>query len=158
MSTIHNMEAPVLDVAESERRDASDRRSSRTPIFSRYWLTGRRKGARRIGEGDNIYVDRYVWAEWALVGGILVLSALDLIFTLIHLAVGGEEANPAMAWLLSHGRGVFGAVKMATTMLGLLVLLLHVRFRRVRTLLFGAFFLYAALMVWHLVVAVARGG
>ncbi|MGQ0612935.1 MAG: DUF5658 family protein [Planctomycetaceae bacterium] len=152
------MEIPVQERAETEHRGETDRRRARTPLFSRYWLVGRRKGARRAGEGENIYVDRYRWAEWGLVAGILVLSALDLIFTLIHLAVGGEEANPAMAWLLSRGRGVFGAVKMGTTMLGLLVLLLHVRFRRVRTLLIGALCLYAALMGWHLVVAVVRGG
>jgi len=155
MSTIHNIEG--LEVLEDERRGAGDRRRRRTRLFSRFWLRGRRRGARRDGEGENVYVDRYRRAEWALVAGILLLSALDLLFTLVHLSAGGEEANPAMAWLLAHGRGVFGAVKMATTMLGLFVLLLHVRFRRVRGLLLGALVLYGALMGWHLVVAVTRG-
>jgi hypothetical protein len=48
------------------------------------------------------------------------------------------------------GHRLFKIVKLATTFLGLGVLLMHVRFRRVKTLLSFAFLLYAAVFVHHL--------
>lgn len=134
-----------------ERRTGVDRRERATGVFSRFWLLGRRKVGRRDGERDNIYVDRYgVW-DWVLVGGILGLSLLDMVFTLFHLNAGGTEANPVMAWTLEWGgHGAFKAVKIATTIIGLAVLLVHVRFRRVRTLLSVAFLVYAGVFAFHL--------
>ena len=134
-----------------ERRTGVDRREHATGAFSRHWLTGRRKVGRRDGERDNIYVDRYSVLDWILVGGVLGLSLLDMVFTLFHLNAGGTEANPVMALALEWGgHGAFKAVKIATTFIGLGVLLVHVRFRRVRTLLTIAFLVYAAVFAFHL--------
>ena len=111
-----------------------------TGLVSRYWLFGRRKMGRRDGEVGDIYVDRYTVKEWLLVGGILVLSILDMVFTLIHLDAGGTEANPIMAWTLEWGgQNGFKTVKLVTTLLGLFFLLVHVRFKRVKSLLGAAF-------------------
>lgn len=142
---------------ESDRRGFPDRRSRATPLLSRYWLVGRRRGGRREEESRNLYVDRYAPAEWGLAAAILALSCADLWLTLRHLARGGSEANPLMAWLLEFGAGTFAFVKIATTVAGLFILLLHVRFRRVRGLLTFAAGLYAALMVWHAYVGSAGG-
>ena len=134
-----------------------DRRERSTGIVSRFWLFGKRRHGRRVDERDNIYVDRYTLADWVLVGGILVLSLLDMVFTLIHLQAGGTEANPVMAWTLEWGgHGGFKAVKIATTLIGLFVLLVHVRFRRVRTLLSLAFLVYAGVFVFHLYLSWLR--
>jgi len=74
-----------------------------------------------------------------------------MVFTLLHLDAGGTEANPVMAWALEWGgHGAFKAVKIATTILGLVVLLVHVRFRRVRTLLTVAFLVYSGVFAFHI--------
>jgi hypothetical protein len=134
-----------------ERRAGVDRRNQATGLLSRYWLIGSRKAGRRTGERENIYVDRYGGWDWVLVVGVLALSLCDMVFTLFHLQAGGTEANPVMAWTLEWGgHGGFKAVKIATTIVGLLVLLVHVRFRRVRTLLSLAFLVYASVFGFHL--------
>jgi hypothetical protein len=141
----------------SDRRAGPDRRARPTPFLSRYWLTGRRKGGRRDSERANVYVDRYSRSELALVIGVLVLSMLDMFFTLIHLQAGGTEANPIMAWTLAWGgEGAFKAVKVATTIIALAVLLIHIRFQRVRALLTFAFILYAGVLLFHFYLAHIR--
>jgi hypothetical protein len=134
-----------------ERRTGIDRRERATGFFSRHWLIGKRKIGRRSGETSNIYVDRYSALDWTLVLGVLTLSLLDMVFTLFHLDAGGTEANPVMAWALEWGgHDGFKAVKIATTVIGLLVLLVHVRFRRVRALLSVAFLVYAGVFAFHI--------
>jgi hypothetical protein len=141
---------PMMDLVH-ERRAGMDRREEATVPWSRYWLLGRRRHGRRWGERENIYVDRYSGWDWFLVAGVLTLSLLDMVFTLIHLQAGGTEANPVMAWALEWGgHGGFKAVKIATTVIGLLVLLVHVRFKRVRTLLAFAFLVYGAVFLFHI--------
>ena len=141
----------------SDRREPLDRRQRPTSIFSRFALSGRRRGGRRDGETRNIYVDRYSSEEWLLASGVLVLSFADLVFTLVHLSVGGKEANPVMDWFLQiGGTHAFTIAKTAFTLLGVSVLLLHVRFDRVKVLMRLAFALYLALFVFHFYVISVR--
>ncbi len=153
-------QAPHAAIAPNEvreQRQPSERRQRPTTLFSRYWLFGRRRGGRRDDESDNIYVDRYSTTEWLLVAGILVLSVLDMYFTLVHLDHGGAEANPVMAATLTWGgTSLFKIVKLVTTFVGLGVLLVHIRFRRVKTLLSFAFLLYAGVFVFHMYLAFLR--
>jgi len=152
----------ILNIARDKKTESTDRRDldrrlKPTPIFSRYWLFGRRRNGRRDAESENIYVDNYSKTEWFLVLGVLVLSVLDMVFTIVHLNAGGTEANPVMAWTLEWGgHGLFKAVKLATTLLGLVVLLVHVRFRKVKSLLTFAFLLYAGIFVFHMYLAFLR--
>ena len=118
-----------------ERQRRADRRARPTPVISRYWLRGQRRAARRIDEMENIYVDRYTPAELALVAGVLILSVLDMVFTINHLNAGGTEANPAMAWVLDlGGHALFMGVKL-------------VRY---------AFLLYAGIFVFHIYLGFLR--
>lgn len=117
--------------------------------MSRYWLRGQRRGARRDEESAGIYVDRYRPAEWVLVLGILLLSVADMALTLLYVRAGGEEANPFMAWALSHGEDAFAAAKMGITIIGVVVLLMHIRFTRVRRCVQVIFLLYCLLMLYH---------
>ncbi|MBK8977859.1 MAG: hypothetical protein IPM29_18280 [Planctomycetes bacterium] len=137
----------------ADRRRADDRRQRPTPMLSRFWLRGRRRGARRTCEAQGIYVDRYTRTEWALCAAILALSLADLALTWRHLARGGEEANPLLDWVLATAGGwAFSLTKVALTTVPLLWLLLHVRFRRVRPALFGLLLAYALVLAWHAVV------
>ena len=147
----------AADSSSSERREPSDRRQAPTSILSRFAFTGRRRGGRRDGETKNIYVDRYSYREWTLVIGIFFLSMLDLLFTLIHLGAGGREANPVMDWFLDWGgTDAFSVAKFLFTVVGLLVLLVHARFDRVRSLLRFAFGIYGLLFLFHLYVMYVR--
>jgi len=146
-----------LSEASACRRGLPDRRRAPTRPFSRYMFTGRRRGARRDAEAGNIYIDRYSKEEWLLALGVVVLSGLDLVFTLLHLDAGGREANPVMAWFLEKG-GVdaFSIAKTLFTLVGVCVLLLHARFTRVNTLFRMALGLYGLLFLFHLYVLYVR--
>jgi hypothetical protein len=62
-----------------------------------------------------------------------------------------------MAWALAWGgHGAFKAVKLVSTFLGLFVLLVHIRFRRVKTLLACAFVVYAGILAFHLYLTYVR--
>jgi len=137
-------------VSPSEQRSLSDRRQRPTPVLSRYWLRGRRRGGRRDHERWNIYVDRYSRGEWACVLGLLLLTAIDGLWTWAHLLRGVPEANPLLAWAWEQG-GIAGflTAKFAITVSALFVLLLHVRFRWTRRLLPLALVVYTALLAVH---------
>lgn len=133
----------------ADRRGGPDRRRRPTPALSRYWLRGRRRGGRRDGERDRIYVDRPPRRALLQAVAILLLSVVDLLLTLAYLERGGEEANPVMAWALEGGVSRFAAMKLALTGGGALFLLLHVRFGRTRHALTLLLVLYTLLMAWH---------
>lgn len=147
------MTAPSVNEKDPERREARlDRRVRRTPMFSRYWLRGRRRGPRR-GSDDStqIYVDNYTSYEWGLAASVVALSLCDLVLTLVYLSLGGEESNPIMATMLDHGEGTFITVKTLVSVFGALFLLTHIRFPRVRKSMAGILVLYMLLIVYHLV-------
>ena len=139
------------------RRSLPDRRQKPTPFLSRHWLIGRRSGGRRAGEVVDIYVDRYTTSEWLIVLGVFFLSFADLVLTLAYLANGGAEANPIMAFAYRGGSVVFSAIKMGVTFSCLLLLLIHIRFRRIPHLLAFAFLIYAGVFVYHQTLASVAG-
>ena len=55
-----------------------------------------------------------------------------------------------MVYLVESGGLVFGVVKLGMTVVGLLVLLIHVRFRWARFFLNLALGVYALLLIYHL--------
>ena len=132
-----------------ERRQEVDRRAHPTSFGGTLRFHGRRKGFRRAGEGCNTYVDcpsRGV--TWLLVA-VIISSVLDALFTLVFLRGGGDEANPVMALVLSHGHTPFVGLKMALTGLGAWFLAAHqnfpLAFKALRVLAFG----YLGLLLIH---------
>jgi hypothetical protein len=138
-----------MDVTEREQRAGTARRRRATRWISRHWLVGRRRGGRRACEGVDQYVDRPRREEWMVVLGIVVLCIADYLLTLEVLEHGGTEINPAMGYLLSKGNRVFALGKIGFTAVGMLFLLIHIRFRRVTTAVHTLLILYCLLMVWH---------
>lgn len=147
------MNAPRASETEPDRREArADRRVYRTPLLSRYWLRGSRRGPRRSTDpSSRIYVDNYTGHEWGMAAVLVALSVCDLVLTLVYLSLGGEEGNPFMARMLDHGEGTFISVKCLISVLGALFLLTHIRFPVVRKSLTGLVVLYMLLIVYHLV-------
>ena len=118
-------------------------------MFSRYWLRGRRRHGRRADENEEIYVDRYPGREWGPAVALVILSAADLVLTLLYLERGGEEANPFMRWAIEAGLPVFVGVKLGLTALGTVFLLVHSRFGWIRWVPWTLLALYTLLMGYH---------
>ena len=124
-------------------------------MLSRYLRRGRRLGARRSEEAVNIYLDRYRFAEWAPILGLLAMATVDWLWTLRHLSRGIEEANPILAWTLAAGGTTgFSITKLGISVFGCGFLLLHTRFRYTRILLPIALGAYACVIAIHVVVGI----
>lgn len=85
-----------------------------------------------------------------MVIGIFVLSIADLFLTLHYIDAGGEEANPLMRWTLERSEMTFALVKGGITAIGVVFLIIHSRFHRVRWCIDMLFVLYCMLIVYHM--------
>ena len=114
------------------------------------FFRGRRRGGRREGETQLIYVDHPgPWVLAALVT-LLLLSIADACFTLYELSRGGSEANPVMRAALELGNGSFIILKTVVTLLGATFLCLHKNWTLGRRCLVVALVGYVVLTAWHL--------
>ena len=84
---------------------------------------------------------------------IFVMSAADAACTLVHIARGGSEANPAMSWTLLHGITLFLVVKAVMTILGVTFLAMHQNFRSTVPILYLLMCGYGFLMGFHVFVS-----
>lgn len=66
--------------------------------------------------------------------GLMLLSALDALFTMRLLSLGSEELNPVMRWLLAGDTDTFFFGKMSITALGVLLLVPHHEFMWLRAI------------------------
>lgn len=124
-----------------------ERRKRPTPPLSRYWLIGRRRGA---PDGTPTYVDRYHKDEWVLILGLLVLSIWDAVFTVTHVANGGQEINPLLSLVLAaQNYAGFVWIKLSVTLLCIVFLLIHIRFWLVKTLITLVLIMYSFLLALH---------
>ena len=140
----------VRGPAPPDHRQPADRRKRPTRLFSVYWLRGRRRGGRRDGETENVYVDRYTQAEWCLIFGTLLCAIIDVLLTLDFARSGVHEANPVMKALLGEGWVTFVVAKLVVTVVALAYILMHIRFRRMRLYLVLVFGLSVALVIYQL--------
>ncbi len=122
-------------------------------MLSRWLLFGRRRGGRRDGERDFVYVDRP--GLWTLAGFVVVvgLSSLDAFYTLELLEQGkAEEANPIMRAALHLGVPHFIFIKTILTIVAVGFLCLHKNWPLGRACLAIAIVGYSVLIVYHLLV------
>lgn len=139
-----------------DKRMQTDRREFgwRTVFFG--FLRSRRKGSRRLADGDVMFLDwHHPWLFFLAVGTML-LSVADAFLTLRLIERGMFEANPFMAWVMQYGTAAFTGTKLGMTAFGIftLVYLAKTRFLdRIRAGLFlTAFFSgYAALVCYEIV-------
>ena len=145
----------TIDLFE-EQRSVQDRRefSWRTVFFG--FLRSRRREARRIADGDVVFLDwHHPWLFFLAVGTML-LSCTDAVLTLELLERGMVEANPFMAALLGDGAGTFTVTKMTLTAFGILTLVFLAKARfldrfRVGLVLTTFFSAYACLVCYEVV-------
>jgi hypothetical protein len=134
-----------------DRRSQDERRSRPTRGWDSFFHRRRHIG-RREGENQDIYVDVFRKRDVALLLGIFILNILDAFFTLLWLQMGGGEGNPLMEQLLKTSDLLFLFQKCVVVGLWLLILMAHKNFRAARIGLWGAFVLYACVLVYHFVL------
>ena len=73
-------------------------------MLSRYTLFGgRREGERRDGICvEGLYIDRYPSSLFLLLISLYALNLLDATYTLLQIANGGVEINPAWLEAATH--------------------------------------------------------
>ena len=144
-----------------------NRRRSERRRFGLYtWVYGalraRRRAPRRIEDSSGWIADHHEPHRMATVLLILLLSWADAMLTLTLLERGAVEINPFMALLIEADLLLFGAVKMALTGAGLVVLVALANFHvfgrlRVAYLLHMFLPLYLALFLYELALLTGRG-
>jgi hypothetical protein len=140
----------TLGVPWLERRRGPDRRRTTWRSFIQGSLTPRRRAGRRTGE-HHLPIDWHEPYLLFLSVTILLLSVVDAFVTLTLLTAGATEANPVMAFVLTHHPQLFATLKMGLTGVGVLVLVAVARARLFRVMkvgmvLHGLFVAYVALI------------
>lgn len=145
----------------TEHRERIDRRQFgwRTVFYG--FLKSRRRGHRRLDDGEDLYADwHHPWIFFLAVS-VMILSSLDAFFTLQLLDRGATELNPIMAALIGEGTAQFAASKMLLTGFSILVIVFLSRaqvFNRFRTgaVLTFAFATYSCLVCYEILLLTAR--
>ena len=144
----------ISDIVEN--REYSDRRTLtwRTVFYG--FLLSRRRNTRRTSEGEAIFTDYHHPWLFFLATSIMVLSAMDAVFTLRLLDLGAIELNPVMAAVIGEGTLLFALTKMFLTSFGILALVFLSRstfMERFRTggILTLFFVFYATLVCYEFV-------
>ena len=122
----------------AERRTGEERRTLTLGTFLRGSVHVRRRADRRAD--DEYHVDWHEPDLLFLAVTTLLLSVIDAFFTLTLLRHGATEANPFLEFILNEHPQMFAIIKMASTGIGVLVLVAAARahlFRvvRVKTIL-----------------------
>lgn len=124
-------------------------------MLSRYtFFGGRRRGGRRTGETENVYVDVYSPALIGLLMIFFALTVIDSVSTLIYLGKGGRELNPIAQWMIDQGAVFFVVMKGVLSGICLLFVMLHKNFKPARTALAIGFTFYFLLGVYHLILQI----
>jgi hypothetical protein len=141
--------------ADSERRNATDRR--KRTLYSLVYgsFNPRRRGPRRTDARSLRDLDWHhpQWLAVAML--IVVLSCVDAALTLTLIAHGAYEVNPVMAPIVRGSALVFTLVKVGLTAGGVVLLTLAVRIRAfgkipVSFLLYAVLLGYGTLVVYEL--------
>lgn len=120
-------------------------------MSSVFRLYGRRRSFRRRHEAINQYVDQLSPQVVGLALTIVILSALDGLFTLLLLQRDGNivEANPVMNFALVEGVAIFLLAKGVLTICGVFFLVAHQNFKGSATALRLLTLGYVVLTLYH---------
>lgn len=106
----------------ADRRESGDRRTHSLHSFAYGSVRPRRRVGRRAGDDHNIFLDWHEPRVLYLVLAILLMSCTDALLTLNILAIGGQELNGFMDWLIARDVGQFVSVKIGITAVSLVAL------------------------------------
>ena len=151
------MNITTKDHRTFEKRTRIDRRQLKTPLFSKYSLTGRRTTRRRTEDRlKNFIPDRHSPKSFAVILVIIMLSITDAILTLDLISHGASELNPIMAYYLEHGPLVFFWMKYLLTFAAIILIFFHEEIYlfknrvQVKVLYFFLIIPFAMVVCWEL--------
>ncbi len=149
--------------AVEERRSGADRRRRRVSLRFPERRSGfdqrrplRRSLSARYGRGILEYREKR-FAFLLVLASIVVFNYIDLLLTMRALELGATEANPIMAWLFESSPAAAATVKMGISGVVVVVLLALGRYRRVLEASLVIMYAYAALMIYHVIIAIRLG-
>lgn len=135
----------TMNSAVTDRRSVVDRRRKGLAAVWHGARYPRRRAGRRAT--DRIYpiVDWHSPRLLAVVIAILCLCVMDAILTVVLISHGADEVNPLLAPLLPDRLGLFTAIKLSLTGIGVCVLVACSRMRLFRAVP-GEWLLYPVLL------------
>jgi hypothetical protein len=151
--------ASPLPIDDGDQRNQADRRQTPTSPWASFPPAGQRMGNRRKEERRQQYfVDRFPTAMFAFILLLLFASIADAVLTIILIQAGGQEINPLMDYLMSHGLMAFLVGKYILTVIGIPFLLIFNKYYlfgtrvRVGYLIPCSVALYAVLIGYQLIL------
>jgi len=151
------------DELEERRLENRDRRRMSVKSLLHGGLRPRRRQNRRDYNEQYHVLDLHDSELMWLALGIVIMSCLDAMFTLNLLAIGAEEINILMRSLINTDINRFLVVKIGATCISVVTLVAASEYRvlgrvPVRLLLRGLFLIYAALLVYEIVLLSVNAG
>ena len=148
---------------EERRLENRDRRRMSVKSLLHGGLRPRRRQNRRDYNEQYHVLDLHDSELMWLALGIVIMSCLDAMFTLNLLAIGAEEINILMRSLINADINRFLVVKIGATCISVVTLVAASEYRvlgrvPVRLLLRGLFLIYAALLVYEIVLLSVNAG
>ena len=130
---------------------SNDRRSQPTQGLTRYSLFGQRKSYRRkIDQQRGGYVDRYNSALFFFLILIMGLNLLDSLFTMMIIDMEGWEVNPIVRSVIGFYGDKFWIWKFGVVSLSLIILCIHIQFRKVKSAIFCISFIYFIVVIYQI--------
>ena len=142
---------------DADRCILQERRKRPTPGLSWYTFFGRRKGfSRGSDHEDGGYIDRYSHKLFFVMVSILGLNVLDVILTMVILEHRGYELNPLVRSAIDvYGDG-FWVWKYGIVSACLLLLCLHIKFKRVKTIVVATCSIYFVVVLYQIILITSR--
>jgi hypothetical protein len=134
-----------------------ERRKRPTPGLSWYTFFGRRKGfSKEYDHKKGGYIDRYSPKLFFALVIILGLNILDVILTMVILEHQGYELNPVVRSAIDVYGDRFWVWKYGIVSACLLLLCLHIKFKRVKTIIVASCFIYFAVVLYQIILITSR--
>jgi hypothetical protein len=142
---------------DSDKRILKDRRKQPTLGLSRYTFLGQRRRFRRKVDGERGgYIDKYGPGLFFLLIFIVGLNLLDAFFTMMILDYGGWELNPIVRHAIEVYGDKFWIWKFIIVSISLVLLCLHSKFRRIKTIIVGICSIYICIVLYQIILIIHK--
>jgi hypothetical protein len=146
-----------FDLEDFDKRILIDRRKRPTLALSRFAFFGQRRIFRRRSDVERGgYIDKYGLGLFLLLIFIVALNLLDTIFTMIILDYGGWELNPIVRHAIEVYGDKFWIWKFIIMSISLLLLCLHSKFRRVKTIIVAICSVYIFIVLYQIFLIIHK--
>ena len=141
------------EMNDTDRCILQERRKRPTPGLSWYTFFGRRKGfSKEYDHEKRGYIDRYSPKLFVVIVIILGLNILDVILTMVILEHQGYELNPVVRSAINVYGDRFWMWKYGIVSACILLLCLHIKFKRVKTIIVATCSIYFVVVLYQIIL------